>query len=286
LKAVERCFAAAIRGQTPEMWLMSALAPDSTAERKSLGKLLHTPQSKNFHQEVRRIGENVSHAPSLARWIGLSLLALSTSLPAQADKNVREIVIHSFRLGRPWNTSRPNGDDPGNSRWLPTGRQTDEASPDTGARIRRGSPSDFQTRSRQLADNQKLASIPLGTCRRSNAREDARCYSAPKGVFRIHVYRPREDQRHCSEPFHVHRFDDYPHAEVKIKFSDGSQLTLTSHSYYELMLPWTIDGSNSQETYNADISRAISPTAATANLRIDVSISWAQEGVAGMPSDD
>ena len=36
LKAVERCFAAAICGQTPEMWLMSALAPDSTAERKSL----------------------------------------------------------------------------------------------------------------------------------------------------------------------------------------------------------------------------------------------------------
>jgi hypothetical protein len=36
LKAVEHCFAAAICGQTPEMWLMSALAPDSTAERKSL----------------------------------------------------------------------------------------------------------------------------------------------------------------------------------------------------------------------------------------------------------
>jgi hypothetical protein len=53
-------------------------------------------------------------------------------------------------------------------------------------------------------------------------------------------------------------FDDYPHAEVKIKFSDGSQFTLTSRSYYELMLPWTIGGSNSQETYNANISRAIS----------------------------
>jgi hypothetical protein len=36
LKAVERCFAEAICGQTPEMWLMSPLAPDSTAEKKSL----------------------------------------------------------------------------------------------------------------------------------------------------------------------------------------------------------------------------------------------------------
>ena len=36
LKAVERFFAAAICGQTPEMWLISALAPDSTAEGKSL----------------------------------------------------------------------------------------------------------------------------------------------------------------------------------------------------------------------------------------------------------
>jgi hypothetical protein len=53
------------------------------------------------------------------------------------------------------------------------------------------------------------------------------------------------------------RFDDYPRAEVRIEFSDGSQTTLTSHSYYEFMLPWTILGSENEETYNADISRAI-----------------------------
>ena len=38
--------------------------------------------------------------PALARWVGLSLLslgllALSASLPAQTDKKVQEIVIHS-----------------------------------------------------------------------------------------------------------------------------------------------------------------------------------------------
>jgi hypothetical protein len=53
-------------------------------------------------------------------------------------------------------------------------------------------------------------------------------------------------------------FDDYPNAEVNIKFSGDSQLTLTSHSYYEFMLPWTIRGPNSTETYNAELSRAIS----------------------------
>jgi len=48
LKAVERCLAAAICGQTPEIWSRSALALGSTAERKSPGKLLHTPQSKTL----------------------------------------------------------------------------------------------------------------------------------------------------------------------------------------------------------------------------------------------
>jgi len=36
--------------------------------------------------------------PSPARWIGLGLLALSTNLPAQADKNVREIVEEAVGL--------------------------------------------------------------------------------------------------------------------------------------------------------------------------------------------
>ncbi len=58
--------------------------------------------------------------------------------------------------------------------------------------------------------------------------------------------------------FTYSKTDDYPNAEIKIRFSEGSHLTLTSHSYYEFMLPWTINASDSAETYNADISRAIS----------------------------
>ena len=48
------------------------------------------------------MGENVSML-SRERWIGLSLLVLSASLPAQADKKVREIVIHTHwgGLGTP-----------------------------------------------------------------------------------------------------------------------------------------------------------------------------------------
>src|SRR5207244_7755868 len=68
---------------------------------------LQVPQSKNPQQKVGRMGENVSML-SRERWIGLSLLVLSASLPAQADKKVREIVIHTHwgGLGTPQDRER------------------------------------------------------------------------------------------------------------------------------------------------------------------------------------
>jgi hypothetical protein len=53
------------------------------------------------------------------------------------------------------------------------------------------------------------------------------------------------------------RFDDYPGVGVEVVFEDGSKLTAGSHSYYVFMLPWKISGIKT-ETYNADISRAVS----------------------------
>ena len=54
------------------------------------------------------------------------------------------------------------------SRWLPTGRRTGEASPGIGARIRRRSPTDFQTQSRQLGDKRNDAATVDDRPKKSN----------------------------------------------------------------------------------------------------------------------
>jgi hypothetical protein len=59
------------------------------------------------------------------------------------------------------------------------------------------------------------------------------------------------------ELFEFSKTDDYPFADVEVTFEDGSKIRASSHSYYVYMLPWTFDGKN-DESYNADISRAVS----------------------------
>lgn len=52
--------------------------------------------------------------------------------------------------------------------------------------------------------------------------------------------------------------DDYPYMRLQFALTDGSALTLTTHSQNPHMLPWTIkvDGAT-RETYNAEISQAL-----------------------------
>jgi hypothetical protein len=57
--------------------------------------------------------------------------------------------------------------------------------------------------------------------------------------------------------FRYTKFDDYPSSQVEVLFEDGSKLVAETHSYYIFMLPWKIEGQNG-ETYNAEISRAVS----------------------------
>jgi hypothetical protein len=52
-------------------------------------------------------------------------------------------------------------------------------------------------------------------------------------------------------------FDDYPGARVRVDFLDGSKLEASTHSYYVFMIPWSVAGQDG-DTYNADISRAVS----------------------------
>lgn len=51
--------------------------------------------------------------------------------------------------------------------------------------------------------------------------------------------------------------DDYPGVKVEVYFEDGSHLFASTHSQYVFMLPWCV-GEQKSETFNADISRAVS----------------------------
>jgi hypothetical protein len=57
--------------------------------------------------------------------------------------------------------------------------------------------------------------------------------------------------------FQYASLDDNPYAEVAVIFDDGSKLSAKSHSYYAFLLPWLLS-ENGQETFNANISRAVS----------------------------
>jgi len=195
--------------------------------------------------------------PSLARWIGFSLLALCTSLPAQADRKVREIVIHSAwgGLGTPQDLTvtilgTPDGFQRDGKPVKPALVQALVSAAEAQA-ISKPNPANLGITKSWLQSH-----LALVEDRMSRKMHDAT--ARQKAFFESAFTDPEKISGIVPSLFTYTSFDDYPHAEVKIKFSDGSQLTLTSHSYYELMLPWTIDRSIGQETYNADISRAIS----------------------------
>ncbi|PYV71813.1 MAG: hypothetical protein DMG96_28035 [Acidobacteria bacterium] len=215
---------------------------------------LQVPQSKNPQQKVGRMGENVSML-SRERWIGLSLLVLSASLPAQADKKVREIVIHTHwgGLGTPQDLTvtileTPDGFQRDGKPVKPALVQAlvsaAEAPP-----ISKPDPAN-------LGITKSWLQFQLALVKDQWKMRDAT--ARQKALFQSTFTDPEKISGALSSLFTYTSFDDYPSAEVKIKFSDDSQLTLTSHSYYEFMIPWTIHGSKNLETYNADISRAIS----------------------------
>lgn len=95
--------------------------------------------------------------------------------------------------------------------------------------------------------------------------------SDQKGRFRLEVARATASQRALLTNtlkdrqkierivpalFSYVRLDDYPGATVEVTFDDGAKLTAETHSYYPFMLPWAL-GTQREQTYNADISRAV-----------------------------
>jgi hypothetical protein len=200
--------------------------------------------------------------PSLARWIGLGLLsfgllALSASLPAQTDKKIQEIVIHSGwgGLGTPQDlavtiVATPNGfkrdGKPVNAALVKALVSAAEAPPISKPDAPNlGITKSWLQSQLALVEDRMPAKMSEATARQ-------------KALFESTFTDSEKIGNVVPALFTFTRFDDYPRAEVRIKFSDGSQISLTSNSYYEFMLPWTIHGSENEETYNADISRAIS----------------------------
>jgi len=58
--------------------------------------------------------------------------------------------------------------------------------------------------------------------------------------------------------FSFSRTDDYPRIEVTVVFDGGETWTASSHSQYQFMLPWSVQGAGAgKETCNANIARAV-----------------------------
>ncbi|MHB8500846.1 MAG: WG repeat-containing protein [Candidatus Acidiferrales bacterium] len=194
---------------------------------------------------------------SLARWIGLSLLVLSASLPAQTDRKVREIVIHSGwgGLGTPQRLTvtilgTSDGFQRDDKSVKPALVQALVAAAEA-APIVKPDPANLGIDQSWLRSQLALVEDRMpGKMPNATARQ--------KALFESTFTNPEKISGVLPSLFTYSSFDDYPNVEVKIKFSDDSQLSLTSHSSYEFMLPWTIRGPNSGDTYNAEISRAIS----------------------------
>jgi hypothetical protein len=194
---------------------------------------------------------------SLARWVGLSLLFLSASLPAQSDKKVQEIVIHSGwgGLGTPEDLTvtilaTPDGfqrdGKPVKPALVKALVSAAEAPPISKPDLANLGITKTWLQAQLIRVEDEIPGKLKGVTSRQ------------KALFESTFTDPEQLGGVAPRLFRYTKFDDYPRAEVQIEFSDGSQLTLSSHSYYEFMLPWTIHGSNTEETYNADISRAIS----------------------------
>jgi WG repeat protein len=194
--------------------------------------------------------------PSLTRWIGISLLALSASLPAQTNKKVREVVIHSGwgGLGTPQHSTvtilaTPNGFQRDGKPVKPALVQALISAAEVRP-ILKPDPANLG-----IATIWLQSQLPSVEDRMPGKMPDAT--ARQRALFESIFTDPGKIGGVLPSLFTYASLDDYPNVEIKIEFSDDSELTLSSHSYYEFMLPWTIHGSYNGETYNAEISRAI-----------------------------
>jgi len=202
--------------------------------------------------------------PSLCRvcWthlgvLGIALLCFCTHATAQTDGKVQEIVIHSG-----WGGLGPRQDLTVTIRRIANGFERDGkpvkaaqvqalVSAAQAAPISKPDPVNLGITTAWLQS--QLPSVKDRVFGKTSAATQRQ-----KALFESTFAAPGKISEVVPRLFAYSRFDDYPRAEVEIKFSDGSQLTLASNSYYEFMLPWTIHRSENEETYNADISRAVS----------------------------
>ena len=192
--------------------------------------------------------------PSLPFCLALSLFLLGTNSPDQGQKKVVEIVIHSgWRgLGTPQDQSvtivaTSNGFErdgkPVDSALVQALVLAVEAQPIL-------KPDDANLGITKSWLESKLAIAKNQMPAEATARQ--------KDLFETTFTDPEKMAGVVPHLFAFVKTDDYPYVDVRIKFSDGSKLALVSRSFYEFMIPWKRLESDSGETYNAEISRAIS----------------------------
>jgi hypothetical protein len=87
-------------------------------------------------------------------------------------------------------------------------------------------------------------------------RESARGTANQRALLANTFTDSQQIERILPSLFSYVKTDDYPYASIDVTFEDGTHLNANTHSYYPFMLPWTV-GERGDQTYNADISRAL-----------------------------
>lgn len=195
------------------------------------------------------------------RWIrfGLlcgSLLVLGEGVSSQTDKSVREIVIHSHwgGLGNPQDAAVTIS---GSAHDFQRDGKPVESTLVQALVSAAGAVPISKPDSANLGITREWLQSRLASVQDRMPRSTGGATAKQKDLFNS-TFTDREKIRGIFPSLFTYTsFDDYPSIDVRIEFSDGSQLKLTSHSYYEFMLPWTLSEADGKETYNADISRAV-----------------------------
>lgn len=168
---------------------------------------------------------------ALARWIGLSLLGLallglSASLFAQTDRKVQEIVIHSG-----WGGLGPHQDLTVTIKGTPDGFERDGKSVKPALVQTLVSAAEASAISKPDPVNLGITKSWLQSQLASvEDRMPGKRWAATgrqKALFESTFTDPGKISGVVPRLFAYTKFDDYPYAEVEIKFSDGSELTLT-----------------------------------------------------------
>lgn len=197
-----------------------------------------------------------------ARWIGLCLVIAwcLTSLSAQEPKQVKQITIHSG-----WGGLMLPGSTPPRANVVITrgpGGYLNARAPVDPKLVRDlvnalEEPQMTKPDAANLGLGQEWLETQVGKQRPRAFSQATATTPGQQALFNKSFTDPSLIAKAVPLMWNYTSFDDYPGASVEVEFADGSKLRAGTNSYYVFMLPWKVEG-QAGETYNADISRAVS----------------------------